>query len=96
MNVCWFFFNIYYIHINIFLISPWKYIRIPLSRPLLGLSKSGLISGVVLILNIECSKRPKISSFFCLTFAFMQLFLKILSGMANSVDPDQTAPEGAV
>ena len=22
----------------------------------------------------------------------MQLFLKILSGMANSVDPDQTAP----
>ena len=29
-------------------------------------------------------------------FFFMQLFLKILSGMANSVDPDQTAPEGAV
>ena len=27
---------------------------------------------------------------------FMQLFLKILSGMANSVDPDQTAPSGAV
>ena len=27
---------------------------------------------------------------------FMQLFLKILSGMANSVDPDQTAPKGAV
>ena len=26
----------------------------------------------------------------------MQLFLKILSGMANSVDPDQTAPSGAV
>ena len=25
----------------------------------------------------------------------MQLFLKILSGMANSIDPDQTA-EGAV
>ena len=23
----------------------------------------------------------------------MHLFLKILSGMANSVDPDQTAPE---
>ena len=23
---------------------------------------------------------------------FMQLFLKLLSGMANSVDPDQTAP----
>ena len=26
----------------------------------------------------------------------MQLFLKILSGMENSVDPDQTAPSGAV
>ena len=26
----------------------------------------------------------------------MQLFLKLLSEMANSVDPDQTAPEGAV
>ena len=26
----------------------------------------------------------------------MQLFLKILSGKANSADPDQTAPEGAV
>ena len=26
----------------------------------------------------------------------MQLFLKILSGMANGVDPDQTAPSGAV
>ena len=26
----------------------------------------------------------------------MQLFLKLLSGMANSVDPDQTAPSGAV
>ena len=23
---------------------------------------------------------------------FMQLFLKILGGMANSIDPDQTAP----
>ena len=26
----------------------------------------------------------------------MQFFLKIPSGMANSVDPDQTAPSGAV
>ena len=26
----------------------------------------------------------------------MQLFLKMLSGMTNSVDPDQTAPSGAV
>ena len=29
-------------------------------------------------------------------FFFMQLFLKVLSVMANSVDPDQTAPLGAV
>ena len=27
---------------------------------------------------------------------YMQSFLKLLSGMANSVDPDQTAPSGAV
>ena len=35
---------------------------------------------------------------FGLTFAFlkMQLFLKILCGIANSVDPDQIALEGAV
>ena len=26
----------------------------------------------------------------------MQLFLKIPSGIANSVDPDQTVPSGAV
>ena len=26
----------------------------------------------------------------------MLLFLKALSGMANSIDPDQTAPSGAV
>ena len=26
----------------------------------------------------------------------MQFFLTILSGMANSIDPDQTAPSGAV
>ena len=26
----------------------------------------------------------------------MQLFLKVFSGIANSVDPDQTAPEDAV
>ena len=25
----------------------------------------------------------------------MQLFLKMLCGMANSVDPDQTAPSGS-
>ena len=26
----------------------------------------------------------------------MQLFLKLITGMADSVDPDQTAPKGAV
>ena len=31
-----------------------------------------------------------------LNFAFMQLFLKIVIGMANSVDPDQAAPGGTV
>ena len=29
---------------------------------------------------------------FAYFFLFMQLFLKLFSGMANSVDPDQTAP----
>ena len=32
-----------------------------------------------------------IPNFFCLNFAFLQLYLKIHSGMANNVDPDQTA-----
>ena len=46
-------------------------------------------------------KCPKISNIysvqFWLKFCFlMHLLLKILSGMANSVDPDQTAPSGAV
>ena len=30
--------------------------------------------------------------FFCLNFDFMQLFLKRLCRMTNSVDPDQNAP----
>ena len=29
-------------------------------------------------------------------FFLCSSFLKILSGMANSIDPDQTAPSGAV
>ena len=29
-------------------------------------------------------------------FVFYVVFLKLLSGMANSEDPDQTAPSGAV
>ena len=34
--------------------------------------------------------------FFCLNFAFFQLFHKILSEKANSLDPDQIASEGAI
>ena len=45
-------------------------------------------------------KCPKISNTFHTILAqallFMHLLLKILNGMANSVDPDQTAPSGAV
>ena len=49
----------------------------------------------------EHGKCPKISNslfhtFFASILLFMWLFLKIPSGMANSVDPDQTAPLGAV
>ena len=55
----------------------------------------------MLILNIEYGKCPNISNtlyitFFAYILLFMQLFRKILCGMANSVDPDQTTPEGAV
>ena len=45
------------------------------------LSESGRFSGVVLILNTEHTKYPKISTKFSQTFDFMQLFLIILSGM---------------
>ena len=46
-------------------------------------------------------KCPKISNilfyiFLAYIFLFMQFLLKILGGMANSVDPDQTSPSGAV
>ena len=46
-------------------------------------------------------KCPKILNTLFRTFLahnllFMQLFPKIPSGMANNVDPDQTAPEWAV
>ena len=34
--------------------------------------------------------------FFCLDFDFYEVFLKMLSGMANSVDPDHMAPLGAM
>ena len=41
-----------------------------LLRPLLGLSKSGLICGMVLILNIEDGYRPKCLDIFFHTFFF--------------------------
>ena len=46
----------------------------------------------------KCPKIPNTLFHFILAkiLLFMQLFLKVLSGMANSVDPDQTAPSGAV
>ena len=45
----------------------------------------------------EYSECPKISnnlfqSFFAWILLFMQLCLKIFSGMVNSIDPDQAAP----
>ena len=47
------------------------------------------------------SKCPKIlNTLFHIILAwillFMQLFLKLLNGMANGVDPDQMSPSGAV
>ena len=49
----------------------------------------------------QFGKCPKISntlfhSLLAKILLFMQQFLKLLNGMANSVDPDQTAPSGAV
>ena len=70
----------------------------PLLRPLLGLSKSGLYSVMVLhvILNIKyiVNILKFLTLYFILfwpDFCFYAVVLKILSGMANSVDPDQTA-----
>ena len=45
-------------------------------------------------------KCPKISNllfhiFLAKILHFMKLLLKVLSGMENSVDPDQTAPSGS-
>ena len=51
-------------------------------------------------ISLNTLKRPKIlNTIFHTVLAFllfMQLFLKILSRMVNSVDPDQTAPSGPV
>ena len=51
--------------------------------------------------NVQQGNFPKnfehfIPYFIGLNFLLGQLFHKLLSGMLNSVDPDQTAPSGAV
>ena len=68
-------------------------------RPCSDVSLSGTILFALTCL-IDYGKCPSfkhfILYFFCVNLLFMQLFLKILSGMSNSVDPNHTAPEGAV
>ena len=56
------------------------------------------ISGEYGAFNIEfvIKFQTLYSILFGQTFAFMQLLIKILSEMVNSVDPDQTRPEEAV
>ena len=53
-------------------------------------------SGCWITVNVLKVSNTLFHTFFYLNTAFMQLYLKILSGMANRVDPDQSAPEGAV
>ena len=71
------------------------------SRPVCAICKLIRLKLLSFFLSEKYSKCPKISNTLFHTFLaqillFMQLFLKIPSGMANSVDPDQTAPSGAV
>ena len=47
------------------------------------------VSTFLVMLNVL---KHFILQFFCINFAFYRMF----SGMENSVDPDQTAPSGAV
>ena len=50
--------------------------------------------------GLNCLHMPFCQKLLCakflVKFFFMQLFQKILSEMAKYVDPDQTAPSGAV
>ena len=62
-------------------------------------AKDSVAYGVTIYfyLCVLYSKCPKIlntllHTFFVQILLFIQLFLKILSGKANGVDPDQTAP----
>ena len=57
--------------------------------------KNKLIVGTVNVLKFPTLYFILFLPKFCCCF-FVQLFLKMISGMANSVDPDQTAPSGAV
>ena len=60
-------------------------------------SSSCCDSNIVTLFTISVLKfRTLLHTFFAQILLFIQLFLKILSGQANSVDPDQTAPSGAV
>ena len=55
---------------------------------------SQLTKVIALVTNYQC---PKILNIFlAYILLFIQLCLKIFSGMANSADTDQTAPSGAV
>ena len=45
---------------------------------------------------MSLSFKHVIPYYFGLKFTFYAPVLKMLNGMANSVDPDQTAPSGAV
>ena len=53
-----------YLNRHVFVMNFPQYSKIPLLRPRLGLSQSGRISGVVLILTIEYGKCPKMSNTF--------------------------------
>ena len=56
------------------------------------------LSSVKSVINSNCSKslNTLFHTFLDKILLFMQLFLKILNGMANTVDPNQTAPSGAI
>ena len=62
------------------------YSKNPLLRPLLELSKNGLICGMVLVLNIEYGKCPKISNTLFHTFFFYFAYFYAVVSCINSYD----------
>ena len=48
------------------------------------------------VIEIKLISNISFNAFLPKILPFMQFFLKILSGMVNSVHPDQTTPLGAV